>query len=1183
MEQFDPTAPYEARRDFYRQLTKDPEFLALKPEDRQDVTRKILFSDEEKPSIVGQVVKGIKNIPRTAIELAKTAKDVIIPPPVAVRPTETLEEAKARRSGIVLRGALRGTTLGLINPEEEQQLLPEEERLSGAAGFVGGAVPFGTATTAGARLAQTLGAGRAIGRIAGAGGASAVQAPPGERVEQAVTGAGLMTLGEVGHGLVRAGRNYRPRVSYTDLGTEDIPPEPPIRLRGPEPVIRPAASPVEPVTPVPEGPPPLRPGPISPVPTPTDVFETATAERALLRTPEGRLQLMQQRLQARPVPEPEAIKPKQAVPRAKRQGRKTTIQAPVTPPVMVQPEPPAALPDPIQERLETLGIEVPSAETQPPEGQASTVQAPTAPETYQGFELPENVREGLTTPGTKDIVIEPASLTAKEVVTKIEDQQAPEHFDKPKITKEDEKGGETYVKTEVDPDALKVPGEKTVEPGISAPDKGPIVVDDKGKVIDGRHRVVDAKEAGETTIEAYVPAKMPTSLEELDAAVKVRKFKRGDIELDWLKEGKQPAKDALLSDHFAIHKPPKEPNAKTWVVSHRGTGMRLTDVRNLIAAKRIVEQLETAPGVKWDFTEQKGMTRETGMIGKQIVDTKGEYYLPIETPAPTKPELPSTEVEGWSTARPTDTRKMNLGFMPPGSSKPQPGQLAAIPTERGWVASYEDAKGVKHYSDMAYPKSDDAFNAAAGLAQRTKGPLRDIHQNPLKPGTAEYDKRLKEHGVTPEAETQAKQPWEMTQEEWNAGTRFYRSGGTKNAQTPTGERIILVQEATENNFREVSGDFFRRVRHNAIAKALHEGKSVPPEVLADYPDLQAKALTSSRGAVLPNRPADVSARPPMQPEQPYQQPPGQREVKKGDWVKYADRYGTVHEGRVDEIFTATGIVPSRTGGIQKGATRTTYSIVDANGKTLMPPVEGVAPQIIDEPADISMTKLAEPGERKVIPYQRSTLFTETANWLADTTKQPEKITLDEIELGREYLKDINKVLAETQIGKDADNWSKLQKKVVERIEAAEKGQPTLPPETSLTQPTYSRRDAAKAEQYVSRLMNDKKREYAKAYLDWIKAGRLAKDEPSWGDLSYMASQAVRGELNGMLPEMPETDAEEAARLGLGQEAKPPVTTGSFMAEFTTDDSGKWTANALRFATEEEANAYASDLFSRWMG
>src|SRR3990167_9794714 len=46
MEQFDPTAPYEARRDFYRQMVKDPEFQALKPEDRQDVARKILFPPE---------------------------------------------------------------------------------------------------------------------------------------------------------------------------------------------------------------------------------------------------------------------------------------------------------------------------------------------------------------------------------------------------------------------------------------------------------------------------------------------------------------------------------------------------------------------------------------------------------------------------------------------------------------------------------------------------------------------------------------------------------------------------------------------------------------------------------------------------------------------------------------------------------------------------------------------------------------------------------------------------------------------------------------------------------------------------------------------------------------------------------------------------------------------------------
>src|SRR3990167_3243871 len=52
MEQFDPTAPYEARRDFYRQLVKDPEFQALKPKDRQDVAKKILFPPE-RPIIGG--------------------------------------------------------------------------------------------------------------------------------------------------------------------------------------------------------------------------------------------------------------------------------------------------------------------------------------------------------------------------------------------------------------------------------------------------------------------------------------------------------------------------------------------------------------------------------------------------------------------------------------------------------------------------------------------------------------------------------------------------------------------------------------------------------------------------------------------------------------------------------------------------------------------------------------------------------------------------------------------------------------------------------------------------------------------------------------------------------------------------------------------------------------------------
>lgn len=38
---------------------------------------------------------------------------------------------------------------------------------------------------------------------------------------------------------------------------------------------------------------------------------------------------------------------------------------------------------------------------------------------------------------------------------------------------------------------------------------------------------------------------------------------------------------------------------------------------------------------------------------------------------------------------------------------------------------------------------------------------------------------------------------------------------------------------------------------------------------------------------------------------------------------------------------------------------------------------------------------------------------------------------------------------------------------------------------------------------------------------------------------------------------------------------------SFKAEVQADSSGSWASNALRFATEAEAEAYAEDLASRW--
>lgn len=38
---------------------------------------------------------------------------------------------------------------------------------------------------------------------------------------------------------------------------------------------------------------------------------------------------------------------------------------------------------------------------------------------------------------------------------------------------------------------------------------------------------------------------------------------------------------------------------------------------------------------------------------------------------------------------------------------------------------------------------------------------------------------------------------------------------------------------------------------------------------------------------------------------------------------------------------------------------------------------------------------------------------------------------------------------------------------------------------------------------------------------------------------------------------------------------------SFKPEVIADSSGKWSGNALRFATHAEAEAYVKDLFYRW--
>ncbi len=41
------------------------------------------------------------------------------------------------------------------------------------------------------------------------------------------------------------------------------------------------------------------------------------------------------------------------------------------------------------------------------------------------------------------------------------------------------------------------------------------------------------------------------------------------------------------------------------------------------------------------------------------------------------------------------------------------------------------------------------------------------------------------------------------------------------------------------------------------------------------------------------------------------------------------------------------------------------------------------------------------------------------------------------------------------------------------------------------------------------------------------------------------------------------------------------TSGPFAVEVIADSSEEWAGNSLRFSTQEEAEAYAKDLWSRW--
>jgi hypothetical protein len=105
---------------------------------------------------------------------------------------------------------------------------------------------------------------------------------------------------------------------------------------------------------------------------------------------------------------------------------------------------------------------------------------------------------------------------------------------------------------------------------------------------------------------------------------------------------------------------------------------------------------------------------------------------------------------------------------------------------------------------------------------------------PLGADLLKMKRELEAKGVTEKPAPAVKEPWEMTRKEWS------------NLENKTiNNESWLKKHTKEEILREE--ERFGITHSYAVKQALSEGKPVPPEVLADYPDLVKKAPTKGAG------------------------------------------------------------------------------------------------------------------------------------------------------------------------------------------------------------------------------------------------------------------------------------------------------------------------------------------------
>ena len=302
---------YSARRDYYRQMAKDPDFQKLSPQDRLDVSRRVLFPEGKQESPLAAPVKQVTETMNKMVPFPGALKAMFKPEelPEQAYQHEMIDPNKGWYNENLKR---KGLDLGyVLNP------MPE---------------------------AVSEGFGTAVEGIRNLFGHNAAKLAEDTLANVPVMPAsGIQSLKNLR--LYGMPKSWRGEYTARDLsGMRDVTPEAPKRLAAPE-----VATPVEAAQPLIPGP--TRPGLMSPAQTSAGVFERQLAAEEALRQSDRGAKLLRAQLQTQAAP-PEtavAIQPqvsptptveKPISPKSvSKTGRKTKAKIPA--PALPQPEAPA--------------------------------------------------------------------------------------------------------------------------------------------------------------------------------------------------------------------------------------------------------------------------------------------------------------------------------------------------------------------------------------------------------------------------------------------------------------------------------------------------------------------------------------------------------------------------------------------------------------------------------------------------------------------------------------------------------------------------------------------------------------------------------------------------------------------------------------------------------------------------